>query len=844
MTEPLHPLIIVESPSKARTLQKVLGDKYTITASVGHIRDLPTNAIGVDTDNDFKVTYEVSPDKKKLIAEIRKAVKKADIVYLATDPDREGEAISWHLVETLKIDVPVHRLVFHEVTPAAIRAAFSNLRPIDMQLVKAQETRRILDRLVGYQISPILWRRMSPGLSAGRVQSVATRMVVERERERARFTSSSWWDILGQFSTAEGESFQANLVEVDGRRLVTSKDFDRETGALKEDRGLLLDESAAKAWVEKLGSLQWSVSRLVEKPSQSHPGPPFTTSMLQQEGYKKLRFSARRTMQVAQRLYEAGLITYMRTDSTALSSEALTAARSLIAAKFGADYLPDHPRVFKTKVRNAQEAHEAIRPAGTSFTDPKTLQSLEEDQRSLYDLIYRRTLACQMTPARILQTTADISAGLALFQARGKVIQFPGYLAIYREGRDDINGDDKVLPALREGASLPLDELTPRPHETKPPARYTEATLIKELEAKGIGRPSTYASIMETIQRREYAIKRSGALVPTFTAMAVVKLMESNFSDLVDYNFTARMEDVLDQISLGKEESLPYLKRFYFGGNGATGFKDLLEADIDIRAICTIPLGLGADGTPIDIRIGRYGPFLEYGETRTNIDPELPPADINLEMAIELLEHGAQFPKNLGQHPDTGQPVLLKKGRYGVYFQLGDDEHKEKQKSLLPGMSAEEATLEMALQMLALPKELGLHPETGDPVLADLGRYGPYVKSGRSNKSLTAEDELLTITLDRAVELLATKTSRGATELRMLGEHPQSKADVTIKSGRYGPYLTDGTTNVSLRKGEEPDSVTLESALERLAEKAANSPVKRKRRTAQGRKQTTARKKR
>ena len=836
MPEHPHSLIIVESPSKARTLKQVLGAQYTIAASVGHIRDLPTRQMGVDTDNDFKVTYEVSPDKKKLISELKKAVKEADTVYLATDPDREGEAISWHLLETLKITKPTYRLVFHEVTPEAIQAAFDHLRPIDMRLVKAQETRRILDRLVGYEISPILWRRLAPGLSAGRVQSVATRLVIERERARGRFTTRSWWDIVGTFQTGSGDTFEASLVELDQRRLVTSKDFDRETGDPKSEAGWLMNAAEAAEWAGRLAGENWKVSRLIEKPSQSHPGPPFTTSTLQQEAYRKLRWSARRTMQVAQRLYEAGYITYMRTDSTVLSGQALDAARALISERFGPEYLPDQPRFYKTKVKNAQEAHEAIRPAGTHFHDPAKLGQLESDQQQLYELVYRRTLACQMTAARIRQTTAEIAAGQALFQARGKVVEFPGYLAVYQEGRDDDNDNDRTLPPLSEGASLTATEMLPKDHETKPPARYTEATLIKELEALGIGRPSTYASIMDTIQRREYVVKRGGALVPTFTALAVVRLMEANFADLVDYNFTARMENVLDEISLGEEESLPYLRRFYFGGNGDPGFKALLGADIDIRAICTINLGLGEDQVPVNIRIGRYGPFLEHGDVRTQIDPDLAPADLTLELAQELIAHGAQFPISLGRHPESGLEVLLKKGRYGVYLQLGDDEHKVKQKSLLPGMNAEEVTLGLALKILALPVDLGSHPGTGEPVLADLGRYGPYVKSGKANRSLATEDDLLSLSLERAVELLATNKDRGPSTLSTIGNHPQTEAEITIKSGRYGPYITDGKTNLSLKKGEDPESVTLEDAVARLAEKAAAGPSKRRRKTPGSRK--------
>lgn len=850
MTHALHPLVIVESPSKARTLKKVLGDKYTIEASIGHIRDLPPREMGVDVDNGFQVTYEiVSPDKKKVIANLKRAVKKADVVYLATDPDREGEAISWHLAEALNITVPTYRLVFHEVTKEAILRAFEETRAIDMRLVKAQETRRILDRLVGYEISPILWRKMSPGLSAGRVQSVATRLVVDRERARIRYTSSAYWDIVATFATGKGESFAANLVSLGGKRLVTGKDFDRATGQLKvkEQDILVMDEARAKRGTAELQDRLWQVASLQEKPSQSHPAPPFTTSTLQQAAYGKLRFSARRTMQVAQRLYEEGYITYMRTDSTHLSQEALAAARSLAKGKYGAEFIPDTPRHYKTKVKNAQEAHEAIRPAGSHFQDPESLAKHPPEMQRLYELIYRRTLASQMTAARIRLTTVEITdrsdgrhpvGGQAVFQATGKVIEFLGYLAAYQVESDVDNetpqsspeDQDKTLPPLAKGAAVTATGLEPKTHETKPPARYTEATLIKELESLGIGRPSTYATIMDTIQRREYVLKKGGALVPTFTAVGVTRLMEANFADLVDYQFTARMEDVLDEISLGERESLPYLQKFYFGDNDQTGFKELLEAPIDIREICTIKLGEGVDQVPVSVRIGRYGAYLEHGDDRASLDPAIPPDEISLEWALEHIKKGNEYPKELGLDPTTGLKVLMKKGRFGIYLQLGEDERKEKQKSLLPGMHPEDVSLTVALDILALPKELGRHPDTGEPVVADLGRYGPYVKSGKANRSLPKGEDLLGIDLDRAVTLLSQKNSRTIETLRTVGEHPGTGVEIVIKAGRYGPYITDGTTNVSLKKGEEAEEIELADAVERLKAKAAAGPGKRRRR--------------
>jgi len=834
-----HSLVIVESPSKARTLQKVLGEEYHIVASVGHIRDLPEREMGVDTSHDFKVTYQVYPEKKKVISGLKKAVKQADVVYLATDPDREGEAISWHLIETLGITVPTYRLVFHEVTREAIRHAFEAPRDIDMRLVKAQETRRILDRLVGYEVSPILWRKIAPRLSAGRVQSAAIRLVVERERGRWRFKSSEWWDITADFATGKGENFTASLVSLEDQRLVTSKDFDRSTGELKVGKGtILLDGPQAEHMAEELQGRSWQVSTLEEKPSKSHPWPPFITSTLQQEAYRKLRFSAKHTMQAAQRLYEGGYITYMRTDSTTLSREALSAARELIREKFGPEYLPEKARIFKTKVKNAQEAHEAIRPAcpavggaGPRFHDPKELAGLDKDMQRLYELIYRRTLACQMTPARILQTTAGVTdhpGGDATFKATGKVVEFPGFLAAYQVSSDEDKDSDKILPPMAKGETVTCTALEPRRHETKPAARYTEATLIKELESLGIGRPSTYASIMDTIQRREYVVKQNGALVPTFVAVVVVRLMERYFSDLVDYQFTARMEDVLDEISRGERESLPYLKQFYYGHNGGKGLKELLQNPIDARDVCTIRIGETEDRVPLFVRVGRFGPYLEYGEERTSLDLEIAPAELSLDRALELISKGSEYPKELGTDPHTDLPVLLKKGRFGFFLQLGNDTQKEKQKSLLPDMHPEDVNLDVALAILALPRELGTHPETGEPVLADLGRYGPYLKSGKTNRRLPKSEDLLTLKLDRALELLKQGGRTGSTVLKSLGVHPETGAEILVKEGRYGPYITDGKTNTSLKKGEEPEAIELEEAVKRLAAKAAQGPAKRK----------------
>ncbi|MEE9464575.1 MAG: type I DNA topoisomerase [Candidatus Neomarinimicrobiota bacterium] len=825
-----HPLIIVESPSKARTLQRVLGEKYDIVASVGHIRDLPPKDMGVDLDGDFRVTYQVAPEKKKVIALMKKALKGSNIVYLATDPDREGEAISQSLVEILKIKVPTHRLVFHELTRTAILGAFEHTRPIDENLVKAQETRRILDRLVGYEISPVLWRKIAPRLSAGRVQSVAVRLVVDRERARFGFKPSKYYDLQATFTTDNGDTFAASLVEHDGLRLVIGKDFDRNTGALKTKKKLLLlEKDQAAELSEGLLKADWTIREVEEKPAKSNPSPPFTTSTLQQAGANKLNFSAKRTMQLAQRLYESGYITYMRTDSTTLSHEALMAARKKIKQTFGPEYLPDGARIYKTKVKNAQEAHEAIRPAGSKFRDPSELSGEDAGLQKLYQLIYKRTLACQMKPALLRKTTVQISDGTAVFQANGKVIEFPGYLAVYQRTGDEDTSEEKILPPLSKGQQLTCEQISPEEHETKPQARYTEASLIKDMESLGIGRPSTYASIMDTIQRREYVFKKQSKLIPSFTAIAVVRLMETYFTDLVDYQFTARMEDVLDEISRGEQEHLPYLRRFYFGGNGDQGLKAQLTVPIEIRRICTIQLGKAEDDVPVNVRIGKFGPYLEYGDLRTSIDPDTPPSDISMAWALEQFAKGSEYPKELGIDSESGQPVLLKKGRFGFYLQLGPDKNKLKQKSLLPGMTPEDVNLDTAMQILALPRNLGDHPETGDPVIADLGKYGPYLKSGKSNRSLSKDEDLLTLGLDRAVEILKSSRRNAPAVLSSLGSHPETKVEISIKSGRYGPYITDGTTNVSLKRGEEADGIGLDYAIERLAEKAARGPTKRRR---------------
>ena len=862
-------LVIVESPTKAKTISKFLPKDYIVESTVGHIRDLPTSAkeippalkeqkwarLGVNVDEDFAPLYVVPADKKKHVTKLRKLFKEASQIFLATDEDREGESISWHLVDLLKPKVPKRRLVFHEITREAIHAALQSPREIDERLVQAQETRRILDRLYGYEVSPILWRKIAPRLSAGRVQSVAIRIIVERERQRRRFVRSTYWDLTATFKKAEGASFETNLVSLDGQRLATGKDFDGITGELKEKDPeksvFLLDEDRARELVESLKTAEWKVSKVERKPYKESPRPPFTTSTLQQEANRKLRFSARATMTAAQRLYESGFITYMRTDSTTLSQQAIENSRRRIEELYGKDFLSPQPRQYKTTVKNAQEAHEAIRPAG-EFRRPETVRSAVGDaEAKLYELIWKRTMACQMADAQVQRTTVQVSDGKAVFQASGKSILFPGYLRAYVEGADDPDAEladkERLIPDLTEGEELTSDGLEPKSHTTQPPARYTEASLVKELEANGVGRPSTYASIIDTILRRAYVVKQSNALVPTFTAFAVVKLLENFFSDLVDVKFTARMEDDLDEISLGTREHLPYLRAFYFGHDGGVGLHNLTQKDIDARESCTLFLGKDEDGETINVRIGKYGPYLERGEDRATIPADLAPDELKVEQALELLRKGSG-PQSLGSDPETGQPVYAKVGRFGPFVQLGDAEagEKPKMKSLLPGMELESVTLEDALKLLGLPRVVGVEAGTTDEIVADIGRYGPYIKRGADTRSLAQPEDAFSITIEGALELLRQeKPQRGwrtAQPLRVLGKAPESEIEIKVMKGRYGPYVTDGTTNASLPRGKEPEEITLEDglALIKAREGAPKSKKNAKKKTAA--KKSTAKK--
>lgn len=856
-----RPLVIVESPAKARTIGKFLGPRFTIEASIGHVRDLPEGAkqipaefkgtdwahLGVNVHDEFRPIYVIPPGKLEQVRKLKNLLKTATELYLATDEDREGEAISWHLKELLRPKVPVRRLVFHEITKEAIQDALKQPREIDDALVRAQETRRILDRLFGYEVSPLLWRKVRPKLSAGRVQSVAVRMIVNRERARVAFVPATYWDLLGNFATRKDEQFQATLTSQDGHRLPTSKDFDPQTGRIKDSSLALLNAVEVEQLAAKLKSAEFRVASVEEKPYTSRPSPPFTTSTLQQEANRKLGFTARRTMQAAQSLYENGHITYMRTDSTTLASVAIDAARDLVATQYGQQYLPSAPRIYRTKVKNAQEAHEAIRPAGHPFEFPEALRGkLNGDEFRLYELIWKRTVASQMEDSRGRRTSVVIEALDSTFQVSGKTIDFPGYLRAYVEGSDDPDAElaerEVVLPDLRPGDIVNCHALEPKEHTTQPPARFNEATLTKALEEMGIGRPSTYASIIDTILARDYVFKRGNALVPTWTAFAVCQLLEEHLPSLVDFNFTAKLEDDLDAISRGEAEYLAYLKNFYYG-NGQPGLKPQLTniADvIDARFVSRISLGKPSTGEPeeIFVRVGRFGPFLEQGTRRASLTTDVAPDELTADKAIELLDKAAQQDVPLGYCPETNKPVFLKVGRYGPYVQLGMAEGDERPKnaSLLKGMKPDDVTVEVALKLLSFPRKLGEYAGEqqelqGQEIQVLNGRFGPYVKCGNETRSISSGISPLEITREEAVQLLsqprAQRRGFAAREpLRVLGESPVTNSPVKILEGRYGLYLSDGVSNASLQKDQRVEDVTLEGALAMLAERAAAGPKK------------------
>ena len=855
-----HSLVIVESPAKARTISKFLGKGYTVEASIGHIRDLPQGKkempadlkdeewakLGVNVNDRFTPVYVVPQDKKSHITKLKKLLKESQNLYLATDEDREGEAISWHLQEVLKPKVPVHRLVFHEITNEAILDALETPREIDDGLVKAQETRRILDRLYGYEISEFLWRKKL-GRSAGRVQSVAVRLIVQREWERRAFRSATYWDLTAQFSTSDGQSFDATLVSVDGRKIPSGKDFDSATGQIKDPGFMLMDETGAQQLLQKLKTGTFAVTKMQVKPYTQKPAAPFTTSTMQQEANRKLGFTARRTMSAAQSLYENGYITYMRTDSTSLAKVAVDAARELVGEEYGKDYLPEEPRTYRSTVRNAQEAHEAIRPAGNPFRLPDSLKGeLAPDQFKLFELIWKRTVASQMQNARGRRVTITVEGEGSVFQVSGKTIDFPGFLRAYVEGADDPNAEladkETLLPAVEEGQAVSLKEVEPKSHTTQPPSRFSEAALTRELEQRGIGRPSTYASIIETIQTRNYVFKKGNALVPTWNAFSMVRLMEEHFPSLVDYEFTANMEGLLDSISRQEAGNIEYLEEFYFGKE-TPGLKGRLETkikEVDPRAISTFPLGTPEEGEHLEVvnlRVGQYGPYLEQGERKASLPADLPPDELTLESALELLKKAETGDEPLGICPDTHKPVFVKSGRFGPYVQLGlaDEGEKPKNAGLLKGMSVEDITLEVALKLLSLPRLVGEHPDSKEVIEAFNGRYGPYIKCGSETRSLPDDVSPLDVQLEQSLFLLSQPKRRGRSApkepIKTFESSPITEQPIRLLEGRYGPYVTDGETNASLPKGTETETVTFEQALQLLAERAAKGPSRKKKKT-------------
>jgi DNA topoisomerase I len=849
---PLRRLVIVESPTKAKTIRRFLpGDGYKIEASMGHVRDLPANAdeipetlkkqewarIGVNIEKDFEPLYIVSPDKKKVVSKLKDALKDADEVYIATDEDREGESIGWHLLEVLKPKVPVKRMVFHEITQDAILEALNNTRDIDRNLVDAQETRRVLDRLVGYTISPLLWKKVAPKLSAGRVQSVAVRLMVMREKERINFVPASYWDLTAKLAKEKAQ-FDATMTHLAGIRLATGRDFEDTTGQLKPGLTagkdlVLLPEERAKALAESLIKQPFNVLELEERIANRSPNAPFTTSTLQQEANRKLGLSARDTMRLAQSLYENGYITYMRTDSTHLSKEAIDASRRAVVNRYGSEYLFERVRQYDTKSKNAQEAHEAIRPAGKDMKTREE-QGLSGREGDLYDLIWKRTIATQMAEAKLRFVTATIEAGQGddrgTFRATGRTTIFPGFFRAYVEGSDDpdaaLDDREQPLPALSKGDALDCKNLNAVGHETKPPARFTEASLVKMLESEGIGRPSTYASIIDTVIRRGYVRKQGNQLIPTFTAFATNNLMEKQFDSLVDTAFTANMEQKLDDISNGELKAAPYLKHFYFGNEGLeVQVKGGL--DIDAREMSTISFPKWGKTV---VRVGKFGPYVEGemdGERKTSSLPlDTSPGDLTEKYLLELLSGGAKSDTVLGIYPETGEEMTVRQGPYGPYVQLGEGE-KPKRVSLPKGMEPTSVTAEAAIGLLALPRYVGDHPETGQKITANVGRFGPYVQHNKTFASLGKQDDVLGVTLERALSLIAIKEGKSKA-LRVVGKHPETQEEIEVLDGKYGPYVKHQKINASLQKGQTPESITLDEALKLLAEREANMPAKAK----------------
>ncbi|MEX2640788.1 MAG: type I DNA topoisomerase [Balneolales bacterium] len=849
----MRSLVIVESPTKAKTIKKFLGNSYSVDSCNGHIRDLPASAkevpakykkekwsnLGINVDKDFEPLYVISSQKKKTVKRLKDLISQADELILATDEDREGEGISWHLLEVLKPKIPVKRIVFHEITEEAINKALEGYRDVNMNLVHAQEARRIIDRLAGYTISPLLWKKIAPGLSAGRVQSVAVELLVQRERERMRFRSGTYWDLKARLNSRDRESteFEAILTRLNEKRLATGKDFDEATGKLKKpDSVELLNEKAASSLREDLLKADWNIAAIEKNRQTRSPAPPFITSTLQQEANRRMGLSGRDAMRTAQKLYEEGFITYMRTDSTNLSTQAVNAARTAVESMYGQDYLYKSVRTYTKKSKGAQEAHEAIRPAGSEFVTPKD-SGLTGIHLKMYEMIWKRTVATQMAEARLEFTTVTINAvrgeTSADFRTTGKKILFPGFFRAYVEGSDDpeaqIEDQEKPLPDLKENDGVDCREINALAHETKPPARYTEATLVKQLEKEGVGRPSTYATIISTVQDRGYALKEGSALVPSFTAFAVSGLLEEHFPEMVDQKFTSKMEDRLDEIAIGKEDPIKYLTTYYSGESGLKAAVDRQESQIDPQTARRIDLPLsGMD--ELKVYVGRFGPYVQTGKDGEQVSTSLPvslaPSDITVEKLQELLKQSEEGPISLGSHPETGLPIFVLTGRFGPYVQLGEpteEKPKPKRVSLLKGMTMEEVDLELALKLLELPRSLGNHPETGKEIKAGVGRYGPFVVHDGAFKSLAKDDNVLTVELDRAVELLNQKKTgkarKASSVIRELGEHPESGTEINIMTGRYGPYIKYGKKNISLPKGSDPEKFQKYDALELIKTK-------------------------
>ena len=827
--------MIVESPTKVKTIQQYLGSEYDVLSCVGHVKDLPKNDLGIDIENHFKIELSVLPDKKKFISELRKKSKTAERVLIATDPDREGEAIAAHLATEVP-EEKIERVQFTEITKAGISEGINNIREIDKDLVAAQTARRVIDRLVGYKVSPVLWATLQSNmnfvktnLSAGRVQSAAVKIIVDRDRLRAKFIRSNFFDLRSELTKAgEANTFNATLRKIDGVKIASSNDFDSQTGELKNSDVLLLSESQADELAKELQSADWTVTDIKEKPRTSNPKPPFTTSTLQQEASRKLRSSARQTMSTAQKLYENGFITYMRTDSTHLSEEAIAGSRNVIKKLYGEDYLPDKAIEYSTKVRNAQEAHEAIRPAHREFRSVDDVQKvLGDDASKLYDLIWKRTVASQMKSAKLMQTAVTIENQKAEFRANGQVILFPGYMRVYVEGRDnpdkDLANKEKILPALDVGEKLNCKSLESESHNTKPPARFTEASLVKSLEENGIGRPSTFASILATIVRRGYVDRKSGKLSPTYLGLAVTQLLENHFTNLVSKEFTAKMEDGLDEVSRGELDAVPFMTNFYKGGGRFAGLENMLEEKVDIPTACSIMVPeVIADTT--EGRIGRYGPYLRRGDDTRSIPEDIYMGDLTLEIIENIFSQEAKEDESLGNDPETGESIWIKKGPYGHYVQLGETKTR---KGIPKNYDLNSVDLEYALKLLSLPRDVGVHPDTNEMVTADYGRYGPYIRCGKQNAPIRGAGTPLDITLEQSIELLANKNKK-TSELRSLGKHPETNEDIVVKDGRYGPYISDGKVNAALKGNLSPETITLDEAVELINNRRQNPPKKRK----------------